>query len=281
MKTVTGISRVRQLLGRWRRDGRTIAVVPTMGNLHTGHLELMRVAGRHADRVVATIFVNPTQFGPGEDYARYPRTLTSDARKLRSAGVDALFVPTVAGIYPRGMSGTVVTVPGLSSELCGAFRPVHFAGVASVVLRLFNIVAPDIAVFGEKDFQQLVIVRQMVADLHLPIRVVGARTVREHDGLALSSRNQYLTGNERARAAQLYGVLKRAAQALKDGERDLSGVERAGMRALRKAGFAPDYFAVREAKTLRAPENPRGELRILAAAWLGKARLIDNVPVRL
>jgi pantoate--beta-alanine ligase len=179
------------------------------------------------------------------------------------------------------MPGTVVWVPDLSAELCGAFRPVHFAGVTSVVLRLFNIVAPDVAVFGEKDFQQLVIVRQMVADLHLPIRVVGAKTVREPDGLALSSRNQYLTGSERARAAQLYGVLRNAARALKDGERDLPGVERAGMRALRKAGFAPDYFAVREAKGLRAPKKPRGELRILAAAWLGKARLIDNVPVRL
>jgi pantoate--beta-alanine ligase len=278
----TDIREVRRRLHRWRAGGETIAIVPTMGNLHRGHVDLMRIARENADRVVATIFVNPTQFGPGEDYARYPRTIRPDVGKLLSAGVDALFAPGVREIYPRGVGeSTVVSVPGISADLCGAFRPVHFAGVTSVVLRLFNIVTPDCAVFGEKDFQQLVIVRKMVSDLNLPIRIIGGKTVREPDGLALSSRNQYLTAGERARAPELYRALKAAAQALHARDAKQSVVERAAMHALRRSGFRPEYFAIREAKTLRVPEKPVGNLRILAAAWLGRARLIDNIPVRI
>jgi pantoate--beta-alanine ligase len=282
VKICRDIAGVHRLVRRWRRGGSRIAVVPTMGNLHRGHVALMQLAQRHADRVIATIFVNPTQFGPREDYERYPRTLSPDTRKLRSAGVAALFVPDVAEIYPRGKdTSTVVTVPGLSADLCGEFRPVHFSGVASVVLRLFNITTPDVAVFGEKDFQQLVIVRRMVSDLHLPVRVVGAKTMREPDGLALSSRNQYLTVAQRLRAPLLNATLRAASLALREGKGDVRSVEREGMRALRKAGFDPDYFAVRMAATLQRPVSLRGELRILAAAWLGKARLIDNIGVRL
>lgn len=253
-----------------------------MGNLHRGHLELMRIAGDYADRIVATIFVNPTQFGPGEDYARYPRSLASDSRKLRSAGVDALFAPGVAEIYQGGADrGTVVAVPGLSADLCGKFRPTHFAGVTSVVLRLLNVVEPDVALFGEKDYQQLVIIRHMVSDLHLPVRVMAGKTVRESDGLALSSRNQYLTAKQRIEAPHLYRILRAARHTLQNCEQDLRAVERVGMKALREAGFDPDYFSIRDAATLRVPVSPAGNLRILAAAWLGKARLIDNIPVRL
>jgi pantoate--beta-alanine ligase len=246
----TDIREVRRRLHRWRVGGETIAIVPTMGNLHRGHVDLMRIARENADRVVATIFVNPTQFGPGEDYARYPRTLRPDVGKLLSAGVDALFVPGVREIYPRGVGeSTVVSVPGISADLCGAFRPVHFAGVTSVV--------------------------------SLPIRIIGGKTVREPDGLALSSRNQYLTAGERARAPELYRALKAAAQALHARDAKQTVVERAAMHALRRSGFRPEYFAIREAKTLRVPEKPVGNLRILAAAWLGRARLIDNIPVRI
>lgn len=275
------IGSVRRAVAAWKRDGDRLALVPTMGNLHEGHLSLMRLARRHADRVVASIFVNPTQFGPGEDFASYPRTLEADRSALRRAGVDALLVPAVADVYPGGESATVVSVPGLSRELCGAFRPVHFDGVTSVVLRLLNIVAPEVAVFGEKDYQQLTVLRRMVADLHVPVRIVAGATVREPDGLAMSSRNQYLTAAERRAAPALHATLRACAERLASGERDYRRIERAALRRLRQAGLRPDYVAVRDAGTLARPAAGARDLRVLAAAWLGRARLIDNVGVRL
>lgn len=282
MKLLQTIPATRRVIAQWRRAGARIALVPTMGNLHDGHLRLMQIARRRADRVVASVFVNPTQFGPGEDYHSYPRTLAADKRRLLGAGVDALFVPQPAMIYPRGEgASTMVSVPGLSRELCGAFRPVHFDGVASVVLRLFNIVAPDVAVFGEKDYQQLVILRLMAADLHLPLRLVGVPTVRERDGLAMSSRNQYLTAGERVIAPQLHATLRRCAGRLRAGERDFRAIERDAKRRLQGAGFHPDYVAIRQAADLAPVQAGCRELRVLAAARLGRARLIDNIAVRV
>lgn len=282
MKLLPSIPATRRLIAQWRRAGARIALVPTMGNLHDGHLRLMQVARRRADRVVASVFVNPTQFGPGEDYHSYPRTLAADKRRLVGAGVDALFVPQPAAMYPRGEGvSTAVSVPGLSRQLCGAFRPVHFDGVTSVVLRLFNIVTPDVAVFGEKDYQQLVILRLMVADLHLPVRIVGVPTVREPDGLAMSSRNQYLTIGEREIAPRLHATLRGCAERLHAGERDYGAIEREATRRLEEVGFHPDYVAIRQAADLAPVLAGCRELRVLAAARLGRARLIDNIAVRV
>ncbi len=253
-----------------------------MGNLHAGHVTLVDRARRHAERVIASIFVNPTQFGPSEDYGAYPRSLAADKRRLERAGADALFVPTPAVMYPGGGAlSTMVSVPAMSRDLCGAFRPGHFDGVTSVVLRLFNIVAPDLAVFGEKDYQQLTILREMAADLHLPVRLIGAPTVREPDGLAMSSRNQYLTGTERQAAPALYATLRACRERLIAGERRFGVVERAALRGLQRAGFRPDYVAIRNAADLSHPVPGTTALRVLAAAWLGRARLIDNVAVGL
>lgn len=253
-----------------------------MGNLHDGHLALVERARRSADRVIASVFVNPTQFGPGEDYAAYPRTLAADTKRLRAAGADALFAPTVAVMYPGGESGsTSVSVPGLSRELCGEFRPGHFDGVASVVLRLFNAVAPDVAVFGEKDYQQLVLLRRMAADLHLPIRVLGVPTVRESDGLALSSRNQYLDARERHTAPALHATLQACKRQLLEGDRRYRVLERRAFAALEAAGFRPDYVAIRAASDLSQPDSRTRKLRVLTAVRLGRARLIDNLAVNL
>jgi pantoate--beta-alanine ligase len=280
VKTLREIAKLHRLLAGWRRSGDTVALVPTMGNLHAGHLSLTALASRHADRVVASVFVNPTQFGPNEDFGSYPRTLAADRSALRDADVDVLFAPDVALMYPRGETlATIVSVPGLSRQLCGEFRPMHFDGVTSVVCRLFNIVMPDVAVFGEKDYQQLVILRRMTEDLRFPVRILGAPTVREPDGVAMSSRNQYLTRAERARAPELYRALLAGAERLRAGERRFRAIEAQGMRRLRDAGFRPDYFAVREDETLASPGARTRRFRVLAAAWLGRARLIDNVSV--
>jgi len=273
---------VRRLVRAWHVAGERIALVPTLGNLHAGHVSLVGIARRRADRVVASIFVNPTQFGPGEDYASYPRTLRADATQLRAAGVDALFLPTVQVMYPRGDRQSVsVTVPGLSTDLCGAHRPGHFDGVASVVLRLFNIVTPDAAVFGEKDYQQLVLLRRMASDLHLDLDIRGAPTVREADGLAMSSRNQYLGVTERRTAPALYEALRECRAQLLAGNRAYARIERQAHRRLEAAGFRPDYVAIRDARELAPPDGASRTLRVLAAAWLGRARLIDNLAVRL
>ncbi|HEY8522060.1 MAG TPA: pantoate--beta-alanine ligase [Gammaproteobacteria bacterium] len=279
LKTVAD---VRRRVAEWRAAGSSVALVPTMGNLHEGHLSLARRAVQAADRVVLSIFVNPTQFGPNEDFAAYPRTLDEDRAKVeRDDIVHALFVPDEADIYPFGSAEAVrVTLPALSRELCGASRPGHFDGVATVVLRLFNIVTPDVAVFGEKDYQQLILVERMVADLAVPVRILRAPIVREPDGLAMSSRNRYLTPDERSRAPALHAALEGAAAALRGGEADYARVEAQAKEALARAGFRPDYVEVREAADLAKPRSGGGApLIVLGAAWLGRARLIDNVRV--
>ncbi|MEP7245677.1 MAG: pantoate--beta-alanine ligase [Gammaproteobacteria bacterium] len=281
METVTTIAAVREAVARWRREGQRVAFVPTMGNLHAGHISLIELARQRGDRFIASIFVNPMQFGPNEDFAHYPRTPTKDESMLSAAGCDLMFMPDVAEIYPEGSDhGTRVMVPGLSGVLDGEFRPGHFDGVATVVAKLFNIVAPDIAVFGEKDFQQLTIVCRMVADLCIPVEIIGAPTVREADGLAMSSRNQYLTAEERKTAPQIHAALGRAVKRLAAGETDFAALESAETEVLRRAGFRPDYFTVRDAKTLAAPGAQAPHLVVLAAARLGKARLIDNLQLR-
>jgi pantoate--beta-alanine ligase len=280
METVTTIAAVRARVRGWHREGLRVAFVPTMGNLHAGHVSLIEAARRRGERFVASIFVNPMQFGPNEDFAHYPRTPREDERMLADAGCNLMFTPEVAEIYPHGAErATRVEVPVLSRILCGEFRPGHFEGVTTVVAKLFHIVEPDLAVFGEKDFQQLTIVRRMVAELCMPLEIVAAPTLREADGLAMSSRNQYLTAAERALAPQLYATLQAAAQRLRVGEADFAAIERAGVEALESGGLRPDYFAVRRAADLAAPTAASRSLVVLTAARLGKARLIDNVQV--
>jgi pantoate--beta-alanine ligase len=281
MDTVTTVTAVREHVRRWRSEGRRVAFVPTMGNLHAGHVSLIDAARRHGDRFIASIFVNPMQFGPNEDYAQYPRTPTQDARMLTDAGCNLMFMPDVAAIYPNGSErATRVDVPSLSRILDGEFRPGHFEGVSTIVSTLFHIVEPDVAVFGEKDFQQLTIIRRMVADLCMPVEIVGAPTVRDTDGLAMSSRNQYLTPAERQTAPLIYQTLQAAAQRLQAGDNEVASIERTGINALEKAGLKPDYFSVRRAQDLGAPAPDTRHLVVLTAARLGKARLIDNIQIR-
>jgi len=280
MRTVHTIAELRAQVATWRRAGERVAFVPTMGNLHRGHIHLVERARERAPRTVASVFVNPTQFGPNEDYAGYPRTLEDDARQLAAAELDVLFAPTVAEMYPRPLDDmTQVTVPELSGVLCGASRPIHFRGVATVVSKLFNMVQPDVALFGEKDWQQLIVIRRLVADLDFPIEIVGVPTVREADGLALSSRNGYLTAEERAIAPVLYATLTACAERVRAGERDYERLADEAKARLSAAGFRPDYFEIRRAHDLRLPADGGADLRILAAAWLGRARLIDNLAV--
>ena len=265
---------------RFRASGDRIAFVPTMGNLHEGHLELIRRAHERADRVIVSIFVNPTQFGPSEDFAAYPRTPAADLEKLQGVACDLLFEPAVETLYPEGLESlTKVSVPPVSEVLCGATRPGHFEGVATVVLTLFHLVDPDLAVFGEKDFQQLMVIRKMVRDLHLALEVYGVPTVREEDGLALSSRNAYLTTAQRAQAPALHRRLEAGVAAILGGERDFAALEAALAEGLSADGFAVDYVAIRRECDLASPASSDRPLRILAAARLGKTRLIDNLPV--
>lgn len=282
MQTVHKIADLRARITAWRRAAERIVLVPTMGNLHQGHIRLVEEARILADRSVASIFVNPMQFGPNEDFNSYPRTLEEDKAKLEQADLDLLFAPNTAELYPRGLENiTRVEVPGLSDILCGATRPGHFRGVATVVTKLFNIVQPDIAVFGEKDWQQLVVIRRLTEDLNLPVQIVGVPTVREPDGLAMSSRNSYLSFDERAIAPTLYAVMEAAAKRLKAGEQDHQAIEKDAWTELEKAGFRPDYFQVRQANDLARPDENSTDLRILAAAWLDRTRLIDNYHVAL
>ena len=257
-------------------------MVPTMGNLHAGHISLLAGARFRADRVIASVFVNPMQFGPAEDFAAYPRTLDEDQGLLAEAHCDLLFAPTAEQMYPDGgAQPTLISVRGLSTVLCGQFRPGHFDGVATVVAKLFNIVNPDVAVFGEKDYQQFVIIRRMAADLMLPVEIVGAPTVRAPDGLALSSRNRYLSPRERDLAPAIHCALRATVTRIDAGARDFLPMESAGWQALAVAGLRPDYFAVRDAADLQAPRASSRELVVLTAARLGKARLIDNLRVPL
>lgn len=279
MYTVTTIAELRETLASWRRAGERIALVPTMGNLHAGHLQLVEAGRERADRVVVSVFVNPMQFGEGEDYASYPRTLEQDARQLRGRSADLLFSPQPADVYPDETK-TVVEVPELNKMLCGRFRPVHFNGVATVVCKLLNMAQPDVALFGEKDFQQLVVIRRMVADLNIPVEIVGVPTVREADGLAMSSRNDYLSAAERRIAPSLYQSLCAAKEAIEAGSRGFRRIEQAQLAVLRQASFSPDYFSIRRRSDLLPASEQDVDLVILAAAWLRKARLIDNVQLR-
>lgn len=282
MQVETAIQGVRRATAPWRCSGQRIAFVPTMGNLHEGHLALVRRARELADRVVVSIFVNPLQFGPGEDLDAYPRTEDEDARKLEAEGVDLLFLPLEREMYPRGREGvTYVEVPGISDILCGAGRPGHFRGVATVVAKLLNIAQPDVAVFGRKDYQQLMVIRRLVEDLCLPVEVEGMPTVREESGLALSSRNAYLTDAQRRQAAGLYRTLREIGERIEQGARDYADLEAFGMSKLSVAGFAPEYVNIRGAEDLGTPDHASESLVVLAAARLGRARLIDNLLINL
>lgn len=282
MNETGNISELRDILQPWRQRGERLAFVPTMGNLHRGHVELVRRARAQAQRVVASVFVNPLQFGPAEDYDGYPRTLDDDRAKLDAVGTDLLFVPDAKAMYPIPLvQMSKIHVPMLSDILCGASRPGHFEGVATVVAKLLHLVQPDVAFFGEKDFQQLLVIKRMVRDLDFPVEVVGVPTVREDDGLAMSSRNSYLTTEQRRAAPAMYRMLTELKGRLDGGDRDFAALARDGQRALKVAGFVPDYVAVRRAEDLTPPTAKDSNLVILAAAWLGKARLIDNLQVKV
>jgi len=282
MNTVKTVRELRAAVARARGEGKRIAFVPTMGNLHSGHAALVTKAAQRADFVVASIFVNPLQFGAGEDLDSYPRTLAADQERLLQAGCHLLFAPTVEEMYPDGMSvQTRVSVPQLSEGLCGASRPGHFEGVATVVSKLFNMVQPDLAVFGEKDFQQLAVIRAMVRDLNMPIQILGEPTVRAEDGLALSSRNGYLSPEQRAAAPALYRELSAMADAIRHGQRDYAALIVAAQAQLLAAGFRPDYLEVRHALTLRPAMIDDRDVVVIAAAYLGTTRLIDNLYLHL
>ena len=276
MDIVNTISQLRETLHLWKKQGDRIAFVPTMGNLHAGHIQLVSEAKRHADKVVVSIFVNPTQFGVGEDFESYPRTEKQDKEKLTQVSTDLLFLPSVAEIYPHYIE-TTISVPELSKQLCGKSRPTHFNGVATVVTKLFNIVQPDLAFFGEKDFQQLTIIKKIVSDLNIPIEIIGAATKRESDGLAMSSRNAYLTIEERKRATQLYISLCQTRNEILSSTANLRKLENKQKNYLTSLGFSVDYFFICQQNNLQLAEDKGGELVILVAAKLGKTRLIDNL----
>jgi pantoate--beta-alanine ligase len=280
MQTITEIDALRVAVCDWRESGSRIGFVPTMGNLHEGHLQLVRRAGSLCDRVVVSIFVNPMQFGPGEDFDTYPRTLEADKAQLEQARADLLFAPAVDLIYPSGLHETTrVQVPGVGEGLEADSRPGFFVGVATVVARLFNLVQADIAVFGEKDYQQLAVIRRMVKDLCWPMDIEAVATVREADGLAMSSRNRYLSAGQRERAAVLYQTLCRVAEGVRGRQQAFAELEAQAIQRLEQAGFVPDYVSIRDAATLQPIETDSSGAVVLAAARLGRARLIDNVIV--
>jgi len=282
MNTVKTVRELRAAVARARSEGKRIALVPTMGNLHAGHAALVTKASQRADFVVASIFVNPLQFGPSEDLDKYPRTLAADQEKLLNAGCHLLFAPTVEEMYPDGMDGqTRLHVTGVSEGLCGGSRPGHFDGVATVVCKLFNMVQPDMALFGEKDFQQLAVIRKLVRDLNLPIQIFGEPTVRAEDGLALSSRNGYLTNDQRAIAPVLQRTLKQLAERIRQGEHDFPLLLADGCQQIEQAGLRIDYLEIRESSGLRPATADDHQLVILVAAFLGTTRLIDNLAFHL
>ncbi len=279
MQTVQDAAQLRAVIRGWRGQGLTVGFVPTMGNLHAGHHSLVKLARARADRVVASVFVNPTQFGPNEDFERYPRTLVQDQVGLAEQDCDLLFAPEVATLYPFGAQNSVsIHVPQLTETLEGAHRPGHFDGVATVVCKLFNLVQPDLAVFGQKDFQQLKVIERMVRDLSLPVKIMGAPTLRADDGLALSSRNQYLSPEQRALAPQIHATLQQMRDLIAKGHAR-TVVEQAAASKLARAGFEPDYASIRRAEDLSEPADGETEgLVALIAARLGSTRLIDNLP---
>ena len=282
MNTVKTVRELRAAVAHARKAGKRIGFVPTMGNLHSGHASLVSKAVQQADFVVASIFVNPLQFGAGEDLDKYPRTLAADQEKLLQAGCNLLFAPTVEEMYPGGMTGqTRVSVPQLSEGLCGASRPGHFEGVATVVSKLFNMVQPDMAVFGQKDYQQLAVIRAMVHDLNMPIQIIGEPTVRADDGLALSSRNGFLSREERAIAPVLYRSLSQIAAAIKSGDHDFARLRAEQVQQIEAAGLRLDYLEVRQGVHLRTATAEDRDIVILVAAFLGATRLIDNLHLNL
>jgi pantoate--beta-alanine ligase len=286
MRTVHTLKELRAMLREYRRQGKRIGLVPTMGNLHEGHLSLVRKATEAADVVVTSIFVNPMQFGATEDLDTYPRTLPEDQEKLEGAGNTLVFAPSNNEIYPEGLAQqTRVSVPGVSEGHCGASRPGHFDGVATVVTMLFNMVQPDAAVFGEKDFQQLAVIRKMTRDLKMPVEIIGVPTSREKDGLARSSRNGYLTAEERTQAPAVYKTLQMLARKLQSKEEkdnlDFAALEREGQTMLSEAGLRPDYLNIVNSETLKPATPDDRELTMLVAAFLGTTRLIDNLSISL
>lgn len=277
IETVTELAALRETVGSWKRAGLRVGFVPTMGNLHAGHFSLVEIAKRHADRVVASVFVNPTQFGPNEDFARYPRTPELDAAGLEAAGCDALWLPDVETMYPFGTEGAVrMHVPNVGDALEGAHRPGHFDGVATVVARLFNQAQADVAVFGRKDYQQLAVIRAMARDLAFPLAIIAAPTLREADGLAMSSRNQYLSAQERPVAATIHRTLQAMREATVAG-RPRADVEANADAGLRAAGFVPDYAVLRRPDLSEPADGEPGPRVALVAARLGRTRLIDNL----
>ena len=282
MQTYTANAQLQSAIRTLRQSGQSIAFVPTMGNLHEGHLKLVRRAQSLCDVVVVSIFVNPLQFGANEDLDAYPRTMAADKEKMFGEGVQIIYAPGVQEIYPEGMAAqTQVQVPELADTLCGSNRPGHFNGVTTVVTKLFNIVQPDVAIFGEKDFQQLSIIRKMVADLCMPIDIVGVATSRDEDGLARSSRNSFLTAEQRRIAPVIHQTLMSCREAIACGFDNFLQLESHARMKLLQAGFEPDYFAIRDARTLQAVTEKTEEIAILAAARLGSTRLIDNVRLAL
>ena len=262
-----------------RRRAATVALVPTMGNLHEGHIALMKQARAHAGQVIATIFVNRLQFRPGEDFEKYPRTFEADCEKLEAAGVEHLFAPTEAEMYPQPQTYQIEPPPEQSGILDGEFRPGHFRGVATVVMKLFQIAQPDVALFGKKDYQQLMVIRNMVREFNLPIEIIGGETVRAPDGLALSSRNGYLSAAERAEAPHLFRVLTKVVESVRAGSADLAALEQRAVTELQGSGWVPDYVALRKKLDLQCASADDSGLVVLAAARLGSTRLIDNLEV--
>lgn len=280
MQRIETVSDLRSVRHQWRMEGKKVAFVPTMGNLHNGHLQLVRQAKQHADVVIVSIFVNPMQFGENEDLDAYPRTLEADCAHLEQNGVAAVFLPSVTEMYPRGLAAqTFVEVPGISDVLCGASRPGHFRGVATIVSKLFNMVQPELAFFGQKDYQQLQVIKLMARDLSMDIDIRGVPTERENSGLALSSRNGYLSEAQKALAPTVYATLTAMSEAIKAGRTDYSELCDAFNEQLSDAGFKPDYLHVRNADTLEPATPSDSKVVILIAAYLGTTRLIDNLVV--
>lgn len=280
MLFIESIKELRKCISAQKKQGASIAFVPTMGNLHEGHLQLIDIAKKHGDFVVCSIFVNPTQFGEGEDFESYPRTLDDDRSKLSSRHCDLLFYPSVKDMYPTGSDKrklSVVHVPGVSEGLCGGSRPGHFDGVATVVSKLFNMVQPDMAVFGEKDFQQLAVIRKFTSELDFPIEIIGAPIARESSGLAMSSRNGYLTSEQKTQASFLYQLLQQTKTKIEQGQEDFKTLCKEALIQLQENGFKPDYFEIRNSQDLSPTTNESKHLVILLAAFLGKTRLIDNL----
>ena len=282
METVFDLAGLHRVVSKWKSEGATIAFVPTMGNLHAGHFSLLERAKQIADKTVVSIFVNPIQFGKGEDYETYPSTLEKDSNGLAENDLNLLFAPDLKQLYPGGVdTDTRVEVPVLSNILCGRFRPGHFSGVATVVSKLLINVQPDFALFGEKDYQQLLVIRRAVTDMCVPVEIIGMPIIREADGLAMSSRNAYLNLKERNKAPLIYATLQRAAQRLAQAPHQIPAIEAEGMKVLENNGFKPEYFSVRRSEDLAEANAQDKHLSILTAVWLGSSRLIDNVQLEV